>query len=73
MKFFRVHRTLLLAYGVFDHIGHLSRNMENGKIEKIKLDLKTYVTSRLYIYMTMYKVLRESIRNCVSNSNLKID
>ena len=40
MKFFRVCRTLLLAYGVFDHIGHLSRNMENGKIEKIKLDLE---------------------------------
>ena len=37
--------------------------MENQKIEKIKLDLKTYVASRLYIYMTMYKVLRESIRN----------
>ena len=45
MNFFRVHRTLLLAYGVFDHIGHLSRNMENQKIKKIKLELKTYVAS----------------------------
>ena len=60
---------------MFNHIGHLSRNMENWKIEKIKLGLKTNVASRLYIYIyiTMYKVLRESIRNWVSNDNSKID
>ena len=73
MNFFRLHRTLLLAYGVFYYIGHMDRNTENWKIEKIKLDLETNAASRLYIYMTMYNILRESIRNCVSNDNLKID
>ena len=54
-------------------VGMCVEGIKNQKIRKQKLELMNVGASRLDIYKTMYKVLRQSIRNRVSTSTSKMD